>query len=168
LGAALHHDHSLPEELPAQLMDLAHHAATVVDIAQTLASEYGDENGIEMLFWAQAAQRSIDSHRWDVTQTAEIARALNQRLAALESTARSMADAMEFGFLLDQDRKLLSIGYLVADGKLDVSCYDLLASEARLASFVAIAKGDIPPRHWFRLGRAVTPIERGAALISWS
>jgi cyclic beta-1,2-glucan synthetase len=168
LGAALHHDHSLPEELPAQLMDLARQAATVVDIAQTLASEYGDENGIEMLFWAQAAQRSIDSHRRDVTQTAEIARALNQRLAALESTARSMADAMEFGFLLDQDRKLLSIGYLVADGKLDVSCYDLLASEARLASFVAIAKGDIPPRHWFRLGRAVTPIERGAALISWS
>ncbi|HEX3522514.1 MAG TPA: glucoamylase family protein [Stellaceae bacterium] len=168
LGAALHHDHSLPEELPAQLMDLARQAATVVDIAQTLASEYGDESGLEMLFWAQAAQRSIDSHRRDVTQTAEIARALNQRLAALESTARSMADAMEFGFLLDQDRKLLSIGYLVADGKLDVSCYDLLASEARLASFVAIAKGDIPPRHWFRLGRAVTPIERGAALISWS
>ena len=79
-----------------------------------------------------------------------------------------MAEAMEFGFLLDPDRKLLSIGYLVAEGKLDPSCYDLLASEARLASFVAIAKGDIPSRHWFRLGRAVTPIEHGAALISWS
>ena len=79
-----------------------------------------------------------------------------------------MAETMQFGFLFDQDRKLLSIGYLVAEGKLDVSCYDLLASEARLASFVAIAKGDIPSRHWFRLGRAVTPIERGAALISWS
>ena len=79
-----------------------------------------------------------------------------------------MAEAMEFGFLLDQDRKLLSIGYLVPEGKLDPSCYDLLASEARLASFVAIAKGDIPSRHWFRLGRAVTPIEHGAALISWS
>ena len=79
-----------------------------------------------------------------------------------------MADAMEFGFLLDPDRKLLSIGYRVAEGKLDPSCYDLLASEARLASFVAIAKGDVPSRHWFRLGRAVTPIGRGAALISWS
>ena len=44
----------------------------------------------------------------------------------------------------------------------------LLASEARLASFVAIAKGDVPARHWFRLGRAVAPIEWGAALISWS
>jgi cyclic beta-1,2-glucan synthetase len=168
LGAALGPDHSLPQELPARLTDLAHQAATVVDIAQTLASEQGDESGVEMLFWAQATQRSIDSHRQDVTQITAIAQALDQRLKALESTARSMAETMQFGFLFDQDRKLLSIGYLVAEGKLDVSCYDLLASEACLASFVAIAKGDIPPRHWFRLGRAVTPIERGAALISWS
>ena len=79
-----------------------------------------------------------------------------------------MAEAMEFDFLLDPDRKLLSIGYLVPEGRLDPSCYDLLASEARLASFVAIAKGDIPSRHWFRLGRAVTPVGHGAALISWS
>ena len=63
-----------------------------------------------------------------------------------------------FGFLLDRDRKLLSIGYASAEGKLDPNCYDLLASEARLASFLAIAKGDIPARHWFRLGRAVTPV----------
>ena len=48
------------------------------------------------------------------------------------------------------------------------SCYDLVASEARLASFMAIAAGDIPARHWFRLGREVTPIGHGAALISWS
>nr|WP_255684218.1 MULTISPECIES: glucoamylase family protein [unclassified Xanthobacter] len=75
---------------------------------------------------------------------------------------------MEFGFLLDRDRTLLSIGYLVAEGTLDPSCYDLLASEARLASFFAIAKGDVPARHWFRLGRSVTPIAHGAALISWS
>jgi cyclic beta-1,2-glucan synthetase len=168
LGAALGPNNLPPEEFPARLTDLAHQAATMVDIAQTLASEHGDENGVEMLFWARAAQRSIESHRCDVARTAEIALALNQRLTVLESTARSMAEAMEFGFLLAPDRKLLSIGYLVPEGKLDTSCYDLLASEARLASFIAIAKGDIAPRHWFRLGRAVTPIGRGAALISWS
>ena len=61
-----------------------------------------------------------------------------------------------------------SIGYAASEGKLDPNCYDLLASEARLASFLAIAKGDIPARHWFRLGRAVTPVANGAALISWS
>ena len=76
------------------------------------------------------------------------------RAAGARGTARAMALAMEFGFLLDPERKLLSIGYRVADGTLDPSCYDLLASEARLASFVAIAKDDVPARHWFRLGRA--------------
>ena len=60
------------------------------------------------------------------------------------------------------------IGYRIVDDALDPSCYDLLASEARLASFFAIAKGDVPARHWFRLGRAGTPVANGAALISWS
>ena len=75
---------------------------------------------------------------------------------------------MEFGFLFDPTRKLFSIGFRVRDGTLDPSCYDLLASEARLASFLAIAKGDVAPDHWFRLGRALTPVGRGSALISWS
>jgi cyclic beta-1,2-glucan synthetase len=79
-----------------------------------------------------------------------------------------MFDAMKFDFLLDPARQLLSIGYRVIDGSLDPNCYDLLASEARLASFVAIAKGEVPARHWFRLGRAMMPVDRGSALISWS
>ncbi len=79
-----------------------------------------------------------------------------------------MALGMDFGFLLDKKRNLLSIGYLVPEGKLDPNCYDLLASEACLASFMAIAKGDIPTIQWFRLGRGVTQVGHGAALISWS
>ena len=65
-------------------------------------------------------------------------------------------------------RKLFAIGYRVADGTLDPGRYDLLASEARLASFVAIAKGDVPVSHWFRLGRALTPVELDSVLVSWS
>jgi cyclic beta-1,2-glucan synthetase len=168
VGAALRPDHSTPGRLSAWLAELAQQAATIVDITQALAIAHGGEAGVEMLFWAQAAQRSIDSHRRDAALVAETAQALDRRLLAIESIARSMAGAMDFGFLLDPDRKLLSIGYLIPENHLDVSCYDLLASEARLASFIAIAKGDVPSRHWFRLGRAVTPIERGAALISWS
>ncbi len=75
---------------------------------------------------------------------------------------------MDFSFLFDETRKLFSIGYRGTDGTLDPNCYDLLASEARLTSFIAIAKGDVPPSHWFRLGRALTPVGRGSALISWS
>jgi cyclic beta-1,2-glucan synthetase len=101
-------------------------------------------------------------------RSARGARSLGRRLASIGDQARHLAMAMDFGFLFDRERQLLSIGYRIADGTLDPSCYDLLASEARLASFVAIAKGDVPVRHWFRLGRALTPVDRGSALISWS
>jgi cyclic beta-1,2-glucan glucanotransferase len=101
-------------------------------------------------------------------QSAQAARLLLHRLATREEAAKAMAMAMEFGFLFDSDRQLLSIGYREADGGLDSNYYDLLASEARLASFFAIAKGDVPARHWFRLGRTLTPIDGGAGLISWS
>ena len=121
-----------------------------------------------MLFWAEAAQNSIESWQRDRAQSEAMNRALNQRLSALEAQARELALAMEFGFLLDPQRNLLSIGYLATEGVLDANCYDLLASEARLASFFAIAKNDVPARHWFRLGRSVTSIGHGAALISWS
>ena len=96
------------------------------------------------------------------------ARSLGRRLASIGEQARRLAGAMDFAFLFNRERQLLSIGYRISDGTLDPSCYDLLASEARLASFVAIAKGDVPVRHWFRLGRALTPVDRGSALISWS
>ncbi|HSJ97565.1 MAG TPA: glucoamylase family protein, partial [Myxococcota bacterium] len=101
-------------------------------------------------------------------RSARGARSLARRLAAIADQARETALAMDFGFLFDRERQLLSIGYRIADGTLDPSCYDLLASEARLASLVAIAKDDVPVRHWFRLGRALTPVDRGSALISWS
>ena len=75
---------------------------------------------------------------------------------------------MDFSFLMDPENKLLSIGYRLGESALDPSHYDLLASEARLASFVGIAKGELPPSHWFRLGRSMTPMGADAALISWS
>ena len=96
------------------------------------------------------------------------AQKVERRITALRDVSRELFEAMEFGFLYNSERQLLSIGYGVADGSLDANCYDLLASEARLASFIAIAKGDVPVRHWFRLGRDVTPVDGGSALISWS
>lgn len=75
---------------------------------------------------------------------------------------------MNFTFLLDKEREVFSIGYNVSDGRFDRSLYDLLGSEARLASFVAIAKSDVPQEHWFRLGRQLVPIAGGRALVSWT
>ena len=96
------------------------------------------------------------------------ARLMIQRLTSIADHAKAMFDNMEFGFLFDPDRLLLSIGYRHDDRSLDQNFYDLLASEARLASFIAIAKGDLPAKHWFRLGRTLTPIDGGSGLTSWS
>jgi cyclic beta-1,2-glucan synthetase len=101
-------------------------------------------------------------------RSAAASAALSARLEAIAAAAKTFVREMNFGFLFDRDRELLSIGFRVADGSLEENCYDLLASEARLASFVAIAKGELPTRHWFRLGRAMAPVGTGAALMSWS
>jgi len=154
--------------VPAQLNDLVAHATRLTDDAHTLASDQEDAAHADMLFWAEATQRAIESWRNELAQTEASSHALDRRLLALEARARMLALAMEFDFLLDAERKLLAIGYRTAEGTLDPSCYDLLASEARLASFFAIAKNDVAARHWFRLGRSVTAVGHGAALISWS
>ncbi len=80
------------------------------------------------------------------------------RMASHESLARTcleLSDA-EFDFLFDEPRQLLAIGFNVAEHRRDASFYDLLASEARLASFVAIAQGQLRQEHWFALGRLLT------------
>ena len=82
--------------------------------------------------------------------------------------SEQLVEEMDFSFLLDKKRKVFVIGYNVEAEKPDNSFYDLLASESRLASFVAIAKGDAPQEHWFRLGRALTPVDGSRALISWT
>ncbi|MBA3968897.1 MAG: hypothetical protein H0X52_02220, partial [Gemmatimonadetes bacterium] len=75
---------------------------------------------------------------------------------------------MNFRFLFDASRKLFSIGYQHHTHTLDSSYYDLLASEARLASFVAIANSEVSVEHWFHLGRTLTRARRETALVSWS
>jgi cyclic beta-1,2-glucan synthetase len=90
------------------------------------------------------------------------------RLAVLANRAHDYVMEMDFRFLFDRRRKLFSIGYDVARGGLDNSFYDLLASEARLASFIAIAKDDVPVEHWFRLSRTLTRRSGATALVSWS
>jgi cyclic beta-1,2-glucan synthetase len=122
----------------------------------------------ELVVWIGAFAATLDQFARDRAILQADPRGFDARLAALGKAARDMAMAMDFAFLLDPERKLLSIGYSLADNGLDLNCYDLLASEARLASLFAIAKGDAPTRHWFRLGRTATPIGRGSALVSWS
>jgi cyclic beta-1,2-glucan synthetase len=117
---------------------------------------------------AEATIRDLDRAIDGLERSSASAATLVRRLLAVGGAAGELADDMQFGFLFDPSRKIFSIGYRVTDGSLDAGAYDLLASEARLASFVAIAKGDVPVSHWFHLGRPMTPVGIGSALLSWS
>lgn len=102
-----------------------------------------------------------------VAEGAERARAQIKALETLAASCQELAQA-DFGFLYDETRKQMAIGYSVGDRRRDASFYDLLASEARLASFVAIAQGQLPQEHWFALGRRLTEVNGEPVLFSWS
>jgi cellobiose phosphorylase len=93
-----------------------------------------------------------------------------ERIAACDTLASQSNEfaQMEYDFLFDETRYLLSIGYNVAERRRDASYYDLLASEARLCSFVAIAQGQLPQESWFALGRLLTTTGGDPILLSWS
>src|SRR5690606_38430942 len=98
--------------------------------------------------------------------------ALRRRLRDLADPSDRLADGMQWRFLFDRKRGVFATGFRLADGdepgRLDASHYDLLASEARLASFLAIARGEVPQEHWFRLSRALVAVEGCTTLVSWS
>ena len=96
------------------------------------------------------------------------AKRLLEELRAIADIAGKLGDKMEFRFLLDRRRKLMSIGYDVKSSTLQTGCYDLLASESRTAVLAAIAKEDIPQECWFALGRAHTLADGRPVLLSWT
>ncbi len=132
-------------------------------LARFAADEDVSDSRREAGFWCRALAAAL--HPSDATVDPA-------RVLALATRAEQFVTGMQFGFLYDKQRQIFSIGYRLADaegpGRPDSSYYDLLASEARLASFVAIAKGDVPERHWFHLGRLLTNVHGASTLLSWS
>jgi hypothetical protein len=94
--------------------------------------------------------------------------ALAPALLEIADAAHALVADMDFGFLYDARRKVLSVGYDVATHRLERSTYDLLASESRIASFVAIAKGDVPQESWLHLGRTHAAVADQRVLVSWT
>ena len=137
-------------------------AAHLIDLAQRLDA------------FLQAIPRESREHqsgselRSRLTTAAERIEHLTSEVSEIAASSERHANAMEFGFLLVQSRQLLSIGYDGPTGELHSACYDLLASEARIASFLAVAKGDIPQQSWFRLDRSHVLVDGQAALLSWT
>jgi cyclic beta-1,2-glucan synthetase len=88
--------------------------------------------------------------------------------AQIVITAERFVVEMDFHFLYDSQRRVFHNGFNLDDGQLDNSYYDLLASEARIASIIALAKGEVPQSHWMQLGRPLTQVEGSYVLLSWS
>ena len=132
----------------SDIPSIAASALRQLALGDTKQNEHGDKKN-----WEEALEKSS---------------ALLSRLTRIANSCDELVKDMEFEFLLDPIKKIFSIGYQVSEKKLDVSCYDLLSSEARLASFVAIAKGDVPSLHWFHLARSLISVDHALLLVSWS
>ncbi|BBE50724.1 Cellobiose phosphorylase [Ferriphaselus amnicola] len=161
LVACLPADIDLDGELFYWAQAFDQQALALLDDLRLLAPEPGSFHHIptlhELAALSVAGREPINSHAVS-------------RLAMIdEQVARCVQLAtMDFSFLYDTTRSLLSIGYDVSERRRDPSCYDLLASEARLASFLLIAQGQVPQKHWFILGRLLTSYAGKVSLISWS
>jgi cyclic beta-1,2-glucan synthetase len=91
-----------------------------------------------------------------------------ESLQQLAAEAETLVEEMDFRFLYNARKKLLSVGYDVSNQSLTQGCYDLLASESRMAAFIAVAKGDVPQDSWFHLGRTHTSQKGKRVLLSWA
>jgi cyclic beta-1,2-glucan synthetase len=110
--------------------------------------------------WADKVEQALGTLDGIETLLAEV--------SIVQRRARRWVDEMDFTFLYDDRRRLFHIGYDASAAALDGSYYDLLASEARIASFVACGQGQVPARHWLQLGRPFGRASGGAALLSWA
>ncbi len=141
-----------------------------VSSVDSISTSPSQHDGHEAIEWANALLQRISACMCGCADDNVVPS--SAATTALAGRCRSIADGMRFGFLYDRSRHLFAIGYRMADadgpGRLDTSFYDLLASEARLASFLAIANGDVPQRHWFHLGRPAVSVDGVPTLLSWS
>jgi cyclic beta-1,2-glucan synthetase len=114
---------------------------------------------------------SPEGRRWLEIVAAAVGRseaaALLNRCQALVERAEALGRGMDFKVLYNEQRHLFAVGFNLSAGRLDNSHYDLLASEASLTSFLAVARGEVPKKHWFQLGRPMTRAPGSITLLSW-
>ncbi|WP_446744038.1 glucoamylase family protein [Silvibacterium acidisoli] len=106
--------------------------------------------------------------RSELPEAREKATALATSVHDASETAYRLADDMDFGFLVQKGRNLLSIGYEIATHTLHEAIYDMLASEARIATFIAVAKGELSQQGWFKMGRTHVTAYDQSVLLSWT
>jgi cyclic beta-1,2-glucan synthetase len=156
---------ALLDKAEGQLGDLRR--AIIAALAQT---DTIDAVAVEPVHdWLERCEHHIAQSREELAQGLNHPTAAHTaQLEAIADRAAAMAEAMDFRPLYDPHRRLFHIGYDLGGERHDPHLYDLLASEARLASFFAIARRDVPPDHWFQLGRPVVRQRGQTVLVSWN
>jgi cyclic beta-1,2-glucan synthetase len=166
-----------PPESPARwdgwLQTLSDHVEVLAARVHDVQDRFPAETRLApAAWWLDAALHLILERRRELGLDAagrEAARAaVVERASRLAAIADRLTAETELDFLFDRRRQLFAIGYNITEGRRDNTYYDALASEARLASFIAIAMRHVSQEHWFKLGRLMTPVGHQRALVSWS
>ncbi|MCY7346534.1 MAG: hypothetical protein LH614_09990, partial [Pyrinomonadaceae bacterium] len=179
-------ENALGKDLPENRNDWETLFNVLVNSGETVAAILSktpetSEEFSEARFWTTASINLAKNYQRDLQtlmppdsadknfEQIETARAnFRARVESIAGFCRRLCDEMDFSFLYDDEKKVLTIGYRPTEGVRDNSFYDLLASEARLASFIAVASGEVEQEHWFRLGRGLVGANGNRALVSWS
>jgi hypothetical protein len=149
LASLMHCDATTTERLPECIAQLR----SKLEMSLTLGMEHAD---LRKKLLARLPEARLNSMR------------LIEQLRSVAARSEKLVAEMDFAFLLDRRRKLLSIGCDAETGKVHAACYDLLASEARIAAFLAIAKDDIPQESWFLLSRSHVVVYGRPVMMSWT
>ena len=142
------------------LLELAH--GDVPCIASLRAIRDDTPHGAAALRdWIDRVLAAFDQSKW-------LAGEILAQSQRLRQSVRRLSASADMGFLYSSQRRLFSIGFNVSEGRLDRAYYDLLASEARLGSYISIARGDTPVEHWFAMNRPYGLIGSRRTLLSWT
>ena len=139
------------------LLDIPAVCKDALDFFGTLTDHYDDETAV----WLHGTRKAF-------VESSNTAKAFICRNRDLMERIKTLSNATRFLPLYNAKKQLFSIGYNIKENKLSRSHYDLLASEARQTSFIAIARGEIPAAHWFKMGRTLTVMDGYKGLVSWT
>ena len=164
-----------PDALPALGRDLSAAIALALATAPSLSDlAEGRVRCVPLLEAAREGTSDMPTRDWidrvlsAFAESRILAGETIGRIGALARDCRSVSERIDMGFLYDPGRRLFAIGYDATEGRRDPSFYDLLASESRIGSFAAIARGEVSPEHWFSLGRPYAMAESRPVLLSWT
>ena len=144
-----------------QLPDACRQGEELLVKMQAELAQVESADARDALAWCGALREKVGA-------AAVAAQDLLDGLVEIDRRAEEYFQAMDFSFLFDRQRQVFHIGYNVAASSMDANYYDLLASESRIASIVAISKDDVPPSHWLHLSRPLTQMDGTQSLLSWS